>query len=50
MNKGETHSNRLVVWGDSTLNKLPGASRKRRKRHTSKRRRVQLKRQDLHDE
>lgn len=30
---------RMKVWGDSMLNKLPGISRKQRKRHASKIRR-----------
>lgn len=28
------------IWGDALLNKLPGVSRKRRKRDASKKRRV----------
>jgi hypothetical protein len=39
MNRNEK-PNRLGVWGDSMLNKLPGISRKRRKREASKKRRV----------
>jgi len=46
MKKGETKPNRLPVWGDSLLNKLPGTSRKQRKRQASKRRRSDLRRQD----
>lgn len=45
MKHGHTKPNRLSVWGDSLLNKLPGISRKRRKREASKKRRVQLKRE-----
>ncbi len=39
-----TKPSRLPVWGDSLLNKLPGRSRKRRKREASKKRREALKR------
>ena len=44
MKHGHTKPNRLNVWGDSLLNKLPGITRKRRKREASKKRRVQLRR------
>lgn len=46
MKVSETSPNRLAVWGDSTVNKLPAISRKRRKREASKKRRVLL-RKDL---
>jgi hypothetical protein len=46
MAKGETNPNRLNVFGDSMMGKLPAISRKRRKRHASKRRRSILKNQD----
>jgi hypothetical protein len=46
MKKGATGSNKLPVWGDSLLNKLPATTRKRRKRQASKKRRAQLHRQD----
>jgi len=42
MKNAHTKPNRLSVWGDSLLNKLPGISRKRRKREASKKRRAQL--------
>jgi hypothetical protein len=38
--RGGDKPNRLDVFGDSMLNKLPGISRKRRKRQASKKRRV----------
>ena len=38
----DTKPNRLAVWGNSLLNKLPGRSRKRRKREASKKRRALL--------
>jgi hypothetical protein len=41
-----TKVNRLDVWGDSMVNKLPSLSRKRRKREASKKRRQILKRED----
>jgi hypothetical protein len=44
MAKGETKPNKLAVWGDSLMNKLPGISRKRRKRSASKKRRAALRR------
>jgi hypothetical protein len=37
--------NRLDVWGHSMVNKLPGSTRKRRKREASKKRRVALRQQ-----
>lgn len=41
MQRNHTKPSRLKgVWGDSLLNKLPGISRKRRKRDASKKRRV----------
>jgi hypothetical protein len=43
MKHGHTKPNRLAVWGDSLLNKLPGITRKRRKRAASKKRRMQFK-------
>lgn len=46
MERGRTHPNKLAVWGHSMLNKLPGETRKRRKRHASKRRRELLRRED----
>ncbi len=47
----DTKPNRLAVWGDSLLNKLPGRSRKKRKREASKKRRSLLKRdRDLESE
>ena len=42
MNRARTSPNRLDVWGDSMLNKLPSRSRKNRKRSASKKRRVGL--------
>ena len=43
--RNEGKPNRLNgVWGDALLNKLPGISRKRRKRDASKKRRVMLRR------
>jgi len=42
MKKSSTNPNRLAVWGDSMMNKLPALTRKRRKREASKRRRVLL--------
>ncbi|MFG0245582.1 MAG: hypothetical protein ACF8MF_05970 [Phycisphaerales bacterium JB052] len=45
--RNEGKPNRLRgIWGDSLLNKLPGISRKRRKRDASKKRRV-MERRDL---
>jgi hypothetical protein len=46
MGKGQTNPNRLDVWGEGIMNKLPADSRKRRKRAASKRRRVRLRRED----
>jgi len=45
MKHGYTKPNRLSVWGHGMLNKLPGQSRKRRKREASKKRRRLLKRE-----
>jgi len=42
MKNGHAKPNRLSVWGDSLLNKLPSISRKKRKRVASKKRRAQL--------
>ena len=42
MKQSETKPNRLDVWGDSLLNKLPSRTRKKRKREASKKRRVAL--------
>jgi len=42
MKHSETKPNRLDVWGDSMLNKLPSCTRKKRKRQASKKRRVVL--------
>jgi hypothetical protein len=39
MKKNATGPNRLDVWGDSMMGKLPAVSRKRRKRAASKKRR-----------
>lgn len=44
MKLSHTKPNRLDVWGDSLLNKLPSVSRQRRKRSASKKRRVILNR------
>lgn len=46
MKHGFTKPNRLAVWGNSMLNKLPSISKKRRKREASKKRR-ELLRNDL---
>jgi hypothetical protein len=46
MQRSTTSPRRLKVWGDSMMNKLPGLSRKRRKRHASKKRRQALARED----
>ena len=40
--RSDTKPNRLAVWGKSMLNKLPGRSRKNRKRAASKKRRALL--------
>ncbi|MCR9096072.1 MAG: hypothetical protein NXI30_17750 [bacterium] len=45
MKHSHTKPNRLQVWGDSLLNKLPGVVRKRRKREASKKRRNLLRRE-----
>ncbi len=45
MKPSDTKPNRLDVWGDSLLNKLPSISRQKRKRSASKKRRQQLKRE-----
>lgn len=42
MKTGRHSPNRMNVWGDSLLNKLPSLSRKRRKRAASKIRRRRL--------
>lgn len=47
MDKGSTNSSRLALWGESVMNKLPSKSRKQRKRLTSKKRRVLLRREDI---
>jgi len=47
MGKGETNPRKLNVWGESMMNKLPGISRKRRKRSASKKRRALLRRESL---
>jgi hypothetical protein len=44
--KGETSPNRLDVWGDSMMGKLPAVSRKRGKRTASKKRRVLFRKRD----
>lgn len=44
MKRANTNPNRLEVWGDSMMNKLPARSRKKRKREASKKRRVILRR------
>lgn len=44
MMRARYNPNRLDVWGDCLLNKLPSVSRKRRKREASKKRRVLLRR------
>ena len=46
MKHADTNPNRLRVWGDSLVNKLPSISRKRRKREASKKRRVLLRKLD----
>lgn len=45
MKRSLTKPNRLDVWGDSLLNKLPSITRQKRKRVASKKRRVLLKRE-----
>lgn len=47
--RNDTKPNRLAVWGHSLLNKLPGRSRKNRKRTASKKRRALLKPQNLQE-
>lgn len=42
MQRSRYNLNRLDVWGDSLLNKLPSRSRKRRKRQANKKRCVLL--------
>lgn len=42
MKRNHSKPSRLSVFGDSMLNKLPGVSRKRRKREASKKHRVML--------
>jgi hypothetical protein len=44
--KNRDKPNRLDVWGDSMMNKLPSVSRKRRKREASKKRRVTEQKRD----
>ncbi len=39
-------SRRLDVFGDSMLNKLPGRSRKKRKREASKKRRAAIRKEN----
>jgi hypothetical protein len=46
MKNGETNQNRLNVWGDSMMGKLPAVSRKRGKLSASKKRRVLLRDRD----
>jgi len=46
MKHGDTSANRMYIWGHNLLNKLPGVSRKRRKREASKIRRADLKERD----
>ena len=46
----ETKPSRLPVWGDSLVNKLPGITRKRRKREASKKRREALRKSQERDE
>lgn len=46
MRHSATKTNRLAVWGDSLLNKLPSQSRKKRKRLASKKRRALLRSED----
>jgi len=46
MSNQQAKPNRMQVWGHSMLNKLPGISRKRRKREASKKRR-EIAREDL---
>ena len=46
MKSSLTKPNRLDVWGDSMMNKLPSQSRRNRKRQASKRRRAVLKAED----
>jgi hypothetical protein len=43
MKHSHSKPNRLEGWGDSLVNKLPGRSRKQRKRQVSKKRRALLK-------
>ncbi len=49
MKRSETSPNRLDVWGDSMMNKLPSRTRQRRKREASKKRRVILAREVAKD-
>jgi hypothetical protein len=49
MKKGETSPNRLDVWGDSMMGKLPAVSRKRGKRSASKKRRVLFRDRDQNE-
>ncbi len=49
MKRNHTKPSRLSVFGDSMLNKLPGLSRKRRKREATKKCRVQLRKEMKHD-
>jgi len=44
MNRSHTNANRMDVWDHSMLNKLPGRSRKHRKRIASKKRPARLQR------
>jgi hypothetical protein len=46
MRHSATKTNRLTVWSDSLLNKLPAQSRKKRKRQASKKRRAMLRSED----
>jgi hypothetical protein len=46
MKRSHSKPNRLDVFGDSLVNKLPGRSRKQRKRVASKKRRALLKAED----
>ena len=47
MQLGRLSPNRLRVWGNSLLNKLPSRSREQRKREASKKRRVALRKERL---
>lgn len=46
MQDSHTSPRKLEVFGDSMLNKLKSRTRKRRKREASKKRRIQLRKED----